>query len=400
MATVVIQKRKRKDNCSYPIYYKDPATGRRKYYKTFPRQKEAQQAANDLRALLDAGKMSEVRKSKAKSALMTFREMSYLLIEDWERRVEQGEMSSKTFEDYRYWADRLNKDFGSKLLYEITAEEVIYYRDLIARRTSNLNANKHLSVFKQVFKEAAKINAVRENPLVDVPNLSEKAHQRTRFILPQELDRLIDACQVVKAKFYLPSLIYLGAEHGASRQEALDLKWHDIDFNFQGGGLINFYRHKTGKYRTHFLMPRTREALLAWQNHQKWMRHRKKIEHVSSDFVFCRLDGTPIKRIDKAWKKVCDAAGIKDFHFHDLRHTYCSNLLLSGSDLKDVKDMIGHSDLAMTDRYSHLVISRNLQRQKKLAEFYSSDDTTLGPSGEHIGNTEGDFGHLPKKRAN
>lgn len=117
------------------------------------------------------------------------------------------------------------------------------------------------------------------------------------------------------------------------------------------------------------------------------MRHRKKIMEVSSDLVFCRLNGTPIKRVDKAWKRVCEAAGIEDFHFHDLRHTYCSNLLLSGSDLKDVKDMIGHADLAMTDRYSHLVISRNLQRQEKLAEFYSSQDAAFEPSGEHIGNT-------------
>ena len=86
-------------------------------------------------------------------------------------------------------------------------------------------------------------------------------------------------------------------------------------------------------------------------------------------------------------RKVCEAAGLEDFHFHDLRHTYCSNLLLSGSDLKDVKDMIGHADLAITDRYSHLVISSNLQRQENLAEFYSGQDAAFEPSGEHIGNT-------------
>ena len=56
--------------------------------------------------------------------------------------------------------------------------------------------------------------------------------------------------------------------------------------------------------------------------------------------------------------------------YHDLRHTFCSNLLLAGSDLKDVKEMIGHSDLAMTDRYSHLTMDRKRSRQKKLAEHY------------------------------
>ena len=387
MATVVIQKRKKQSGTSYPVYFKDPATGKRKYYKTFQRQRDAQQAANDLRAMLDSGDFGKVRRAKAKPALMTFQEMSARLIEEWQRRIEQGNISPKTVEDYCYWLTRLIQDFGSKLLYEFSSEEIVFYRDLIARRTSNVTANRYLFILKQLFKEAVKIHAVQEDPVAGIPYLSEKAHERTRFNNPQELDRLIEACQVVKARFYLPALIYLGAEHGASRQEALDLKWSDIDFDFQGSGLITFYRRKNKTRRTHFLMPRTKEALLAWRKHQDWMRHRKKIKHVSSDFVFCRLNGTPIQRIDTAWRKVRKAAGIEDFHFHDLRHTYCSSLLLSGSDLKDVKDMIGHKDLAMTDRYSHLCVARNLQRQKQLAEFYARQDTAFGPTGEHIGNT-------------
>jgi site-specific recombinase XerD len=43
---------------------------------------------------------------------------------------------------------------------------------------------------------------------------------------------------------------------------------------------------------------------------------------------------------------------------------------LSGADLKDVKEMIGHSDLTMTDRYSHLTVNHKLIRQQKLAEHY------------------------------
>jgi site-specific recombinase XerD len=38
-------------------------------------------------------------------------------------------------------------------------------------------------------------------------------------------------------------------------------------------------------------------------------------------------------------------AGVSGFHFHDLRHTFCSNLLMAGGDLKDAKEMIGLSDL-------------------------------------------------------
>ena len=103
------------------------------------------------------------------------------------------------------------------------------------------------------------------------------------------------------------------------------------------------------------------------------MRCRKRIKANSDGYVFCRLDGAPIKRFDTAWRAACKAAGIEDFHFHDLRHTFCSNLLLSGSDLKDAKEMIGHSDLAMTDRYSHLTIHYKRMVQERLAKHYGNE---------------------------
>ena len=59
-------------------------------------------------------------------------------------------------------------------------------------------------------------------------------------------------------------------------------------------------------------------------------------------------------------------------YFHDLRHTFCSNLILSGAGLKEVKDMIGQADISMTDRYSHLSLKHNLSKQIQLAEHYSN----------------------------
>jgi len=66
-----------------------------------------------------------------------------------------------------------------------------------------------------------------------------------------------------------------------------------------------------------------------------------------------------------------ELSGIENFHFHDLRHTFCSGLILSGASLKEVKEMIGHSDISMTDRYSHLSLNHKLFRQSKLAEHYA-----------------------------
>ena len=61
-----------------------------------------------------------------------------------------------------------------------------------------------------------------------------------------------------------------------------------------------------------------------------------------------------------------------NFHNHDLRHTYCSNLLLAGSDLKTVKEKIGHRDISMTDRYSHLTANHKLLHQEQLAAHYTN----------------------------
>jgi len=219
--------------------------------------------------------------------------------------------------------------------------------------------------------------------------LSEKEHMRNEFLTPPQLDRLLEACRSLRAKDALSAIVYLAAEHGASRQEILDLKWSDIDFDFEGKGLIRLFRTKNGRERTEYLMPRTREALLQWREHQEWMRHRKRVEDKGSGFVFSKLDGRRLGGFSRSWRKARDLAGFPDLHFHDLRHTFCSNLIMSGSDLKDVKEMIGHSDLSMTDRYAHLTSMRKLSRQQDLARFYASGDATNKRTGKHISHTEG-----------
>jgi len=370
MATVVIQKRERQNRNSYVIHYKDPSTAKTKYYRTFKRFKDAQQAANELRNLIDLGKILGIQKNKTKLNLLTFSEVAELLKQEWHKRVNQGKLKEKTFEEYVYQLNVLNRIFGKQLLCKILKDEILRYQADVASEFSNVTSNRRVFIIKHVFKHGLEIRAVLDDSVVQIKYLSEKEQERNKFLLPLDLDKIIEASQETRGKFYMPALIYLGAEHGASRQEALSLNWRDIDFDYNGQGMIRFFRTKNNRERTEYLMPRTKEALLKWEEHQKWMRHRKKIDHCGSDFVFCTLNGIPMKRFDKAWRATCGIVGVKDFHYHDLRHTFCSNVLLSGGDLKDVKEMIGHNDLSMTDRYSHLTLNHKRLRQDKLAEYY------------------------------
>jgi integrase len=225
-----------------------------------------------------------------------------------------------------------------------------------------------LFVLRQAFRHGIRLNAA----VVDVTEgiRRVKENRRNRFILPEEIDRLVAAARKGRAKYYLPAIICLGAEHGASRQEVLRLRWSDILFTYQGVGLISFFRTKNGRERTEFLMPRTRQELVAWKGHLERKRKKERIRRVETDAVFCRIDGTPLAEFKKAWQTALEDAGIKDFHFHDLRHTFCSNVILSGGGLKDAKEMIGHADISMTDRYAHLTALHKLERQKQLADHY------------------------------
>ena len=129
-----------------------------------------------------------------------------------------------------------------------------------------------------------------------------------------------------------------------------------------------------------------KKTVYRWLQHRHKMRRRKKISSGGSKLIFCHLDGSPIQKFDAAWRKACRLAGIEDFRFYDLRHTFCSNLLIAGAGIKDVKDMIGHHDIAMTDRYYHLALERKLILQERLAEHYKPGRS----SREDIGKTEKD----------
>jgi len=95
-----------------------------------------------------------------------------------------------------------------------------------------------------------------------------------------------------------------------------------------------------------------------------------------SGYVF--ENGKPITDIKHSFTSACRKAGITDFRFHDLRHTYASHMAMRGVHIRALQELLGHKTLAMTQRYSHLA-SEQLQNAVKLL------DGVIGERREGVG---------------
>jgi integrase len=370
MPNVWIEPRPRKNGKKYRVLYRDPLTGKKEYFQTYRLKGDAREAVYQLETVIRGGESHKIAKLKEKRRPLSFSRIAQELEKDWEKKLAAGQLRPKSVEDYSRFLRMVNEQFGDKLALLITESEIDDYRYEVAKRLSNVSSNKRLFIVKQVFQKGMRLKAIPENPASGLGYLSEKMHERNRYLQPDEIVKLVRCALKTRAKKYLPAIILLGADYGASIQEVMDLSWQEIDFKRK---TIRFYRTKNQRERTMAMLGRSADALLDWWDHLTWMRHRKRITRYKVDKVFCHLNGEPIKEIRSSWKEACRLANIHDFRIHDLRHTYGTNLLESGADLGDVMEMLGHRSLRMARRYAHVTNKKKKALQVGLEKHYQEN---------------------------
>ncbi|MFA6282186.1 MAG: site-specific integrase, partial [Candidatus Omnitrophota bacterium] len=86
---------------------------------------------------------------------------------------------------------------------------------------------------------------------------------------------------------------------------------------------------------------------------------------------FKKIEVFEFKDIKKSFTTSLSKAGIKNFRFHDLRHTFASHLVMQGVDIATVSQLLGHSSLQMTMRYAHLSPDHRKLAVEKISQFFS-----------------------------
>lgn len=241
---------------------------------------------------------------------------------------------------------------GNKFLHEIGPKDIERYKAQRSILVAKATVNRELACLKHLFTIAIQWGCANRNPGKAV-KLFKENNQRTRYLEPEYLRRLYVCCPP-----QIRPVVIFAANTGMRFSEIMNLKWVDVDME---RGIIMVRNTKNDEPRDVPMNNRVRGVLHDIRTNLK------------SLYVFCKPDGQPRRSIRTSFEKALKKAGIEDFHFHDLRHTFASHLVMAGVDIKTVQELLGHKDIQMTLRYSHLSPAHKKDAVLKL-EGYGKPD--------------------------
>lgn len=278
---------------------------------------------------------------------------------------------------------------GHMRLSDLTAAEIVRQRDALSANPKNRagkiappTLNRYVAALSIVLTTASREwGWLEQVPTARVKGLKEP-RGRTRTLDDTERRALLEACQQ-SLNTRLHAIVVLALSTGARKMELLNLRWADVDVERKR---LVFRETKNGEQRG---VPLTAPACavlasLARGEPQKLL------------FPSPRRTDQPVA-LQCVWEKALTTAGIRDFRFHDLRHTAASYLAMSGATTSDIAAILGHKSLAMVQRYQHLTESHaGAVAERMASKFLTAEKATPDPE-TRIGDTLGiDAGPGPR----
>jgi integrase len=262
--------------------------------------------------------------------------------------------------------------FDTKPLTEITAWNVEKFKaSRLKSGTKPATVNRDLDRIRAALNKAVEWGLLPSNSIASVKRSKGGEANRVRFLSAEEEKRLRKALLAREAERqaqrasgniwseargraerhswaadeftdHLMPLVLLAMNTGLRRGELFGLTWDCVSLDRKlltvAAGTA-----KSGKARH---VPLNAEALDVLK---RWKKY-----HDGVGLVFPGLSGARLTHINRSWATIVNAATLTEFNFHDCRHHFASRLVMNGVDLYTVKELLGHSDFEMTQRYAHL----------------------------------------------
>lgn len=230
--------------------------------------------------------------------------------------------------------------FKDRVISTITLWDVEKYKSLrkkLGRKPETIN--RELTILRSLFNLAKKgslKHKISKNPIAGM-KLLKVPKKQYRVLSDLEFNKLYDA-----AATHLKPILLCAFLTGMRRGEIRKLKWSEVDLDDR---YIYVIETKNDEYRSIPICNSLLEAL-------------KELKKKSiSEYVFTTQDGKPFisnKSWDGAFKSAVRKSGIKPCTFHEIRHTFASNLIVrEKEDFATVMSLTGHKDIRMLKVYCH-----------------------------------------------
>ena len=308
---------RRKNSSNWWINYVDPDTGKTTRRSAGPSYAEAEALERKLRA-----ESYNTRRRRETDVRLDEVLAEYLIAHD-------TAPARSTAKHLLALADTWCSDLSTKLI----------RAHIAARRTqgaANGTINKELVMVSAAINEwNLNHDTALRNPVTGLK--LQEPEGRLRWLTRNEYHRLVAA-----SHGYLRDLIVIGTQTGMRKAELLGLTWDRVDLD---GRIIRLEaRHtKNRKPRAIPINQTCQDALAccATRRRNQWV------------FPSDQTEG-PVTEIKRGFATACKRAGLDDVTPHILRHTTASWLVQAGVPLYEVSKLLGHSSLAVTQRYAHL----------------------------------------------
>ncbi len=264
------------------------------------------------------------------------------------------------------------REFGSHTAASITPQDI--ERWLVGKGWSAGTINRYRATLSLIFRLGVANRKVGENPVKLVKHKRER-NGRVRFLSDPE-EHSLRAVVMSRYPQHLPELD-IALNTGLRRGEQYSLTWEDVNFSTK---LLSVSQTKNGETRH---IPLNTVAMAAFE---ELYRHSS-----GEGYVFTNRRGDRLLKGRHWFEPAIREAGVKNFTWHCLRHTFASRLVMAGVDLRTVQQLMGHKTIQMTVRYAHLAPEHQMSAVERLCSRAGAVETSTDTRTDSTPNRVGEL---------